>query len=256
MIASLGMYDFPEIRGAVDALWGLIRDSLRDQGMKAPEQLTRGDGAYWQAWEAPDLVLSQTCGLPFRAKLHDRVTLIGTPDYGVEGCSPGYYRSVFLARQDDHRRDVAEFAGAPFAYNEALSQSGWAAPLSYFKKHGLALNPVRMTGSHRSSIEAVLSGAVDFAAIDAVTWAFLKEIEPASRKVRVVGLTVPTPGLPLIAAMGQDAEKTRAAVDQAIAALSSDQKTTLRLHGFVHIPASDYLAQPIPAAPDQIAHSF
>ncbi|MFN7224061.1 MAG: hypothetical protein ACK4MS_08580, partial [Paracoccaceae bacterium] len=107
MIASLGMYDRPETSAANDALWALIRDALRDRGRDAPQALTRGEAACWPAWQAPDLVLSQTCGLPFRSRLHDHVTLIGTPDYGVEGCAPGYYRSVLIARSDDPRQTEA-----------------------------------------------------------------------------------------------------------------------------------------------------
>ncbi|MGL6210447.1 MAG: phosphate/phosphite/phosphonate ABC transporter substrate-binding protein, partial [Paracoccaceae bacterium] len=137
MIASLGMYDLPPLQAANDRLWAGIRDRLRAVGIGAPEGLTRGDGAYWAAWEAPDLVLSQTCGFPYRARLHGRVTLIGTPSYRLLGCPPGYYRSVFVARAGDTRRTVAEFSGAPFAYNEALSQSGWAAPQTHAAKHGL-----------------------------------------------------------------------------------------------------------------------
>ena len=64
MIASLGMYDRTETAAANDRLWAGIRDGLRARGIAAPEALTRGDGAYWPAWQAPDLVLSQTCGFP------------------------------------------------------------------------------------------------------------------------------------------------------------------------------------------------
>ena len=103
MIASLGMYDRAEAQASNDRLWGLIRDGMRDHGLAAPQALTRGAGAYWDAWMAPDLVLSQTCGFPYRARLHDKVTLIGTPDYGVAGCPAGHYCSVYVARADDGR---------------------------------------------------------------------------------------------------------------------------------------------------------
>jgi len=93
MIASLGMYDRPETMAANDRLWALVRDGLRARGIAAPEALTRGAGAYWQAWEDPALVLSQTCGFPYRAKLHGKVTLVASPDYGLQGCPPGYYCS-------------------------------------------------------------------------------------------------------------------------------------------------------------------
>ena len=77
MIASLGMYDRAEAQPANDRFWALIRDGMRARGLAAPDSLTRGAGAYWDAWQSPDLILSQTCGFPYRAKLHDKVTLIG-----------------------------------------------------------------------------------------------------------------------------------------------------------------------------------
>lgn len=253
MIASLGMYDFAANATANDRFWALIRDGLRQQGIAAPDALTRGAAAYWDAWQSPDLVLSQTCGLPFRARLHDRVTLIGTPDYAVAGCPPGYYRSVFIARADDPRSDAAEFAKARFCYNDALSQSGWAAPKAWFDHRGLALTPALATGSHAGSTLAVLEGRADFAAIDAVTWALLQEERSWTAGLRVIGQTDPTPGLPLVSAPGARAGALFDAVGAAIDALSPTDRTALRLKGIVHIPASAYLALPIPAAPEQIA---
>ncbi|NJS37916.1 MAG: hypothetical protein HC783_01730 [Rhodobacteraceae bacterium] len=100
-IASLGMYDFGPAMAANDRLWAGLRGRLRAVGVAAPDALTRGEGAFWPAWEAPNLLLSQTCGYPFRARLVGRVTYVGTPDYGVEGCAPGQYRSVFVVRRDD-----------------------------------------------------------------------------------------------------------------------------------------------------------
>ena len=105
MIASLGMYDRAETAGPNDRFWAQIAMALRAQGLTAPEVLTRGPAAYWPAWEAPSLVLSQTCGFPFRARLRDRVALVATPDYGIEGCPAGYYASgapfglIFLGKQ-------------------------------------------------------------------------------------------------------------------------------------------------------------
>lgn len=251
MIASLGMYDLPPMMAANDALWSLIRDGARARGISAPEALTRGDGAYWAAWQAPDLLLSQTCGLPFRATLHDHVTLIGTPDYGVEGCAPGYYRSVLIARADDPRRTEAEFATARLAINEPLSQSGWAAVYQHFRGLGLALAPAIRTGGHRASAVAVAQGQADFAAIDAVTWALLARYTEATDGLRVFGQTAPTPGLPLITAKSTQADALFDCVAEAIEALSDDQRETLCLRGLVRIPARTYLSLPVPPAPAQ-----
>ena len=143
MIASLGMYDRPETAAANDRLWAGIRDGLRAEGIDAPDALTRGAHAYWDAWQSPGLVFSQTCGFPFRAKLHDQVTLIGTPDYALPGCPPGHYNSVFVARKDDPRASLAEFSGAAFAFNEDLSQSGWAAHRRYRRADMGTFGPIR-----------------------------------------------------------------------------------------------------------------
>lgn len=254
MIASLAMYDRPETTAPTNRFWELIRDGLRRRGIAAPGSLTRGEAAFWPAWQAPDLVLSQTCGLPYRARLHDKVSLVATPDYGVEGCPPGHYRSVFVARADDPRDETSAFAGAPFAYNEALSQSGWAAAKAWFDQRGLDLVPALRTGAHAASAQAVREGRADFAAIDAVTWRLLSRHEAWTGSLKIVGTTDPTPGLPLIAAAGAEIETIYEALVEAFDRLLPEDRHSLGLKGLVRLSRSAYLALPIPAAPDQIAH--
>lgn len=249
MIASLGMYDRVEMQPANDRLWALIRDGMRAAGLAAPDHLTRGPEAYWPAWGAPDLVLSQTCGFPYRAKLHGKVALIGTPDFGVQGCAPGYYRSVFVTLKNDPRRDVMQYNGAGLAFNEDLSQSGWAAPQNFARVHGLTLRPTLRTGGHLLSARAVAEGRAEIAALDAVTWEMIKRHEPFAANLQVVGLTDPTPGLPYISALGADADVMFDVIASAIAALPATDKTALCLRGVVKIDAQAYLAVPTPPTP-------
>lgn len=254
MIASLGMYDRAETHGANDRFWAAIRDGLRAAGVAAPEALTRGDAAYWPAWRARDLVFSQTCGFPFRAQLHTEVTLIGTPDYDLPGCPAGHYYSVFVARNTDPRDDLADFSGANFAYNEASSQSGWAAPQNHAKALGIDLPPRLCTGGHRASALAVAEGRADLAAIDAISWAMLCRWERFAQDLREVARTSPpTPVLPYIAAKGVNADLYFDIIATAIADLSAQDRDTLMIKGVVRIAASAYLAVPTPAAPDQWA---
>lgn len=257
MIASLAMYDFaPALQAANDRLWQGIRDGLRGQGIAAPASLTRGDAAYWPAWQSPDLVLSQTCGFPYRTQLWDKVTLIGTPDYDLQGCPPGHYVSVFVARADDPRARLPEFADAGFAYNDAQSQSGWAAPQNHAAALGLRFRPALQTGGHRASTLAVAQGLADFAALDAVTWALLQRHEPGMARLKEIARTAPpTPALPLIAASGVDAALYFAVVATAIAGLSQTDRDTLLLRGITAIPTSAYLAVPTPPTPKQIAQT-
>ncbi len=246
MIASLPMYDMPPIRGANDRFWALIRDGLRAHGIAAPDALTRGAETLWPQWQAPDLVLSQTCGMPYRTRLHGHVTLIGTPDYGLPGCPPGYYRSVFVAHRDDPRSDIAEFDESLMAYNEAVSQSGWAAPLHHAAKLGIRLHPALQTGGHRLSLLAVAGGRAPIAALDALTWDLLRGSTPEAAVVKVVGYTDPTPVLPYISATGADQPMMFAVIARAIAGLTPQDRATTRLRGIVAIPAETYLAVPTP----------
>lgn len=254
MIASLGMYDRAETAGANDRFWALIRDGLRARGLAAPDALTRGEGAYWRAWEDPGLVLSQTCGFPFRARLHGKVTLIASPDYGLPDCPPGYYCSVFVARAEDPRT-LPEFRTARFAFNEGLSQSGWAAPQNHAASMGFHFAPTVETGSHRGSALAVAEGRADIAALDALTWRLLQRWEPGVAGLRAVASTAPTPALPYIAAAGADGAATFDALVAAVADLSPEDRDTLSLRGVTRIGAERYLAVPTPPTPEQIARS-
>ena len=247
LIAALGMYDRPETMGANDRLWTLMRDASRDMGQDAPDELVRGDMAFMPSWLSPNLVFAQTCSLPYRAKLADKVALIATPDYGLEGCPAGHYRSVYVARKEDGFTHVDQVAGLDFAYNEALSHSGWAAPYADHLARGLPLRPTLRTGAHHASALAVVNGRADYAALDALTWELIQEHDTFADQLCVIGTTPPSPALPYITA--QDPAPLRAALAQAITALPSADRATLHLRGITHIPASAYLSLPIPPAP-------
>ncbi len=241
MIASLMMYQRPQLVGAHDRLWALIRRQLVD----APERLSQ-DAAPFDLWNAPDLVLSQTCGMPYRLWLHGKVQLVGTPDYGVHGCPPGYYRSALVVRADDRREDLAEFRDAVFAYNESVSQSGYAAPYAHLQPFGFWFENRVQTHAHLQSAKAVAEGCADIASLDAVSWRLMRAHEPFAGALRVLDWTVPTPGLPLITGMGQDRAAIFDAVAAAIDDLHADDRALLGLRGLVAIPKADYLAVPNP----------
>lgn len=246
MTAMLGMYDMPALRPANDRFWALIRLYLGE----GPPTLSR-DREFWDIWQDPGLVLAQTCGMPYRTRLHGKVQLVGTPDYGLPDCPPGYYRSVFVARADDDR-PLAELASGTLAFNEALSQSGWAAPITHLSQ--LHLSPERLleTGGHSRSAQAVADGCADFAALDALTWVLLTEHTDLGSKLRNVATTDPTPALPYITARGQDADRIAAAVRTAVETLSQSDRDSLHIRGLIDIPAERYLAVSTPQPPQSI----
>jgi ABC-type phosphate/phosphonate transport system substrate-binding protein len=247
MIASLMMYQRPQLLGAHNRYWALIRQNLKTAAIGSPEQLSQ-DAEEFFVWKHPDLVLSQTCGMPYRTWLHDQVALVGTPDYGVTDCPPGYYRSALVVRAEDSRQTAEEFRGAVFAYNESFSQSGYAAPYWHLRPRGVWFENRLHTWQHLASARAVAEGRADIAALDAVTWRLMSQYDAFAAGLRVLEWTAPTPGLPLITARGNDARAIFDAVKQAIAQLGEADRTALGLKGIVKIDAADYLAIKNPEA--------
>lgn len=244
MIASLPMYDTVQTRAANDRFWAEIRSAIG----AGPVQLDRESDPH-RTWEDPELLLSQTCGMPYRTTLHGRVQLVGTPDYGLTGCPPGYYKSVLVVRADDPRGLLTDFDGATLARNDARSQSGWAAVENHLRdsRSGFGFDGHTIeTGSHLNSIRAVAKGQAEIAAIDAVTWALLSRDTSEAEGVRVLASTTPTPGLPFITSLSQDAAALLRSVQSALAKLSAEDRRCLMLRDIIAIPEAAYLAVPTP----------
>ena len=238
MIAHLPMYDVPANRAAHRRLWQALQDQLPD----APN-LTPPSADLMDDWLSPGLYLSQTCGLPYRAALHGQVQLIATPDNHSPNCPPGYYCSVLLARQGAIPDLVAN--DFTLAYNEPLSQSGWAAPQSI----GLTGAKQLQTGGHAASARAVLEGRADLAAVDALTWHFLKRDWDKADELEICATTPATPTLPYITALGQNAAALREALRQAILSIGPKDRETLQIFGLTEISAETYLKLPLPPSP-------
>jgi ABC-type phosphate/phosphonate transport system substrate-binding protein len=246
MIAALPMYDRIELREATDAFWALIRHSLLDQQIDAPASLTR-DVDPWSIWTDPRLIFAQTCGLPYRARLHGKVTLLGTPDYGLPGCPAGYYNSVLVVNARASERPIAEVLRGRLAINEGLSQSGWAAIHAFAADLGIALTPALKTGAHVLSARAVAQGQADLAAIDALSWHYIQRFDPMiAENLREVARTNPTPALPYITAKSIDRAAILQALNLAITKLAPRYRDDLQVNTAIAIPAEAYLAIPNP----------
>jgi ABC-type phosphate/phosphonate transport system substrate-binding protein len=239
MIASLPMYWRAENAAAWNGLWTAVREKVPDLPPLTPPRDLPAD---WDNhWRAPDLCLSQTCGLPYRARLHDYVTLVGAFDFALPGTPAGHYRSVIVTRPDETR----DRAALRLAYNAPDSQSGWAATADQrFAGH-------LQTGAHRLSAMAVAQGEADIAYLDAVTWRLLERFDrELVAALRVVDVTEPTPGLPLIAAKGQDPKTMQDALAAALDGLTADQRDAMGGPvGLRVLEPQAYRSLPIPAPP-------
>ncbi|MEM7720290.1 MAG: PhnD/SsuA/transferrin family substrate-binding protein [Pseudomonadota bacterium] len=240
MIATLPMYDRPETREATDRLWAGIRAELPD----APEVLTRD--AYH--WTDAELVLSQTCSLPYRTGLQDEVAVVATPVHNLP-CAAGHYFSVILVRADDGREALPAFAGARLAINSPVSQSGWAAIDAMAQSARVRFGVVFETGSHDASAVAVAEGRADICAVDAVTWTMIERWDPVAASLRVLAESPPSLALPYITAIERDPRPIQEALLNAVHNLSADDQETLCLVDITYFPGHFYAALPIPPTP-------
>lgn len=248
MIASLAMYDWPQVAAEHDRLWALMREAMGDEGVEAPAELTR-NGSLWDIWESPGLILGQACGMPYRTRLHGQVTLVGTLDYALPEAPSGYYYSELITRADEPG-EVMDFIDRTLAFNGQDSQSGWAAPQNHMAP--MRFKHTRHTGAHRDSARAVAEGRADIAAIDAVTWRLIvAHLPELATRLRVIAHTEPTPGLPLITARHRDPAPIARAVANAVTSLSTADRDSLGLAGLTAVPASAYISVPTPAPPSQ-----
>jgi len=246
---SLPMYDWPEIREATDSLWQAVRWQLSERGIEAPETLDRRPDPE-ALWNAPDLLLSQTCGYPYANMLADKVALVGTPAHAITGAAPGSYFSVLVARKTQPPQHLRDLTGKRFACNMQHSQSGFAAPVRLLAAARLASQPQSLeTGAHRASIRAVANGEADWAAIDAVAWELAKRHEPAAEELAVFARTPETPALPLITSLqhANRADIIADAFEAAIAGLDEQTRDAVLITGLTRFKPEDYapLAAPL-----------
>jgi ABC-type phosphate/phosphonate transport system substrate-binding protein len=206
MHISLPMYDIPELHEDVQRLWVSLRRVLIADGFdELPEAVV------WPAnldavWRSPDLFLSQTCGYLIVRGLEGVAQLVGIPHYDAPNCEGFNYSSALIVARNAPHRSLADLRGSVAGFNELESHSGHnalryaVAPLAGGAPFFSAVKPL---GRHEASIEAVITGAVDLAAVDSITLTQIGRHRPARvAAVRILGYTKPVPAPPLITTGG------------------------------------------------------
>lgn len=211
MIASLPMYDWPEVREATDAWWaGIARHLGTDVEL-------RHGGDHAAQWQKRDLFFSQTCGYPFTHEFRGKLKLVATPHYGVDGCRGPNYRSMVFAREN---RPLESFRGGTAAVNNPDSMSGMLALQLVFGPHaqnGRFFGHAAETGGHIDSMIAVRDARADVCAIDSVCTAMAKAYRPDYLEGLVeIARSPEVPGLPYVT-VGGDVAKLRQALVAAFA---------------------------------------
>ena len=203
-IAQLPMYDFPELRPAVDALWQAIAAQLRAAGMdEVPAALSR-ELTHHAGWRHPDLLFGQSCGYPALHQFRDVLRIVAAPIHDAPGCSGPTHCSFILVPAASASHNLADLRGARFALNSWDSNTGMNlarlafAPLA---SRGQFLGEIVETSGHVASLIAVADRRAEAAAIDCISYALLVRHRPRlAAATRIVARTAQSPTLPFVTA--------------------------------------------------------
>jgi ABC-type phosphate/phosphonate transport system substrate-binding protein len=208
-VASLPMYDLPEARPALDALWAGIARELRRAGLEAPARLTHDEPGS-ALWAAPDLLFSQCCGADLTGAPGATLQPVATPRYRAPGCAGARYASLLVVPDAAAITVVEDLRGRIAAVNHPRSHSGanalraLIAPLS---RAGRFFAEVVESGSHAASLALVQERRADVAAIDCVSHALLARHRPAALAgTRVFCRTAGAPAPPFVTRKSAGAE--------------------------------------------------
>ncbi|KVL27525.1 phosphate ABC transporter substrate-binding protein [Burkholderia territorii] len=266
-IAGLPMYNVTPRHAA---LWrALLRDALdafaHAGGPAGVALLDEPFGDLHALWRRDDLLLSQTCGYPYRMLgLRDTVQPIATPAFDAPGCDGARYSSVLVVSARVHSGGATTLAacrGLRAAYNGADSHSGMNAFRHAVAAHahdGRFFGSVVSFGSHLNVLRALAAGVADCAAIDCVTFAYVGDALPELlNDIRIIGMTASAPGLPLIASKALEGRLVAAlqdALDHAVT-VDAQRASALRLKRFERLPPDAYDAI-ADFATDAAAHGY
>ncbi len=247
VIAALPMYDYPELASAHDALWSALRGQLMALGIQAPDALTR-DLGHFEIWRDPRLLLAQACEYPLAKHFATTARKVATPIYTAVGCEGASYRSAIVVRKDDPAVALADLRGRRCVINEIDSNSGMnllRAAIAPLSGRGRFFASVSQSGSHRQSAALVGAGQADVAALDCVSYAHLRRLDPEiTAALRVLAWSPSSPCLPLITAATTD-DDTLHGLRTGLARIAADPalasgRAELLLEGFDLNPAAGY----------------
>ena len=162
-------------------------------------------GIPWQErerlFDLGEIQILWLCGLPYISKAdlaHSGVELLAVPVPSGQRYQgrPVYFSDVVVHRKGPFKSFV-DLCGASFVYNEPRSHSGFNVVRAYLAELGQRdgfFGSVIESGAHARSIEMVLSGSVDCAALDSTVLEWYRTQRRNLRdELRVIETIGPSP---------------------------------------------------------------
>ena len=204
LVASLPIYNLPEIADANTAFWSAILEELEKEGITDIPRRLQFESPPVPDRIHPGAIFTQMCGYPLQTIYSGQYQLLGVPTYDVPGCGNASHRAFVLVRADSAAQRIEDLKGGTFALNSWHSNSGMNLPRMLFARVAKGqpfFGRVVETGSHPASMQLVTSGGADAASIDCVTYAFLCDHRPhAVAGLRRLADTPESPAIPFITA--------------------------------------------------------
>jgi ABC-type phosphate/phosphonate transport system substrate-binding protein len=201
-VASLPMYDLPEVRPALDALWDELAANLRREGVPCVPETLVHDRPLRQLWSDPDLLLSQCCGYDLVNRYAGKLRPLATPRYSAPGCQGCDYASLVVVSSDGEACDLADLQDKVCVINGPESHSGMnalRALVAPLHRDGRFFGEIKVSGAHSDSLAMIAGGEADVAAIDCVTHRLLARHRPdALAGLRPLCRTASAPGIPFV----------------------------------------------------------
>jgi len=237
------MYPFEPLRPAWATLW----TSVRRSAPYLPDELTWDDDVH-ALWAQPELALSQSCGWPLVTSEAQRLRVVGVFDPRVPAAGQGWYRSSIVVRTGDVPRwsTPGATAGARAAVNNLDSLSGWISlSMAVHGRPGIWHGDVVETGGHVHSLAALRRGDADVAAIDALSFALLRDIDREHVEgLSVIGRGPRIPCVPIVVPYGADESLVvsvqAALADACLDPLTARARRRLRIRRFVPLGPEAY----------------
>lgn len=190
-----------------------------------------------------------TCGAPFiEDNIKDGQQLVSIP---LLNGKPLYY-SLIVRAVGRPERTLSDFGGQVLAYSDPRSNSGFLAPSYRLKQQNIDIRKhfrlLLHVGNHERSIESLINGLADVAAIDEYVWIEYSKIHPdINNSLEVIERIGPYPFTPLVAGKSVSAhvvERLRKSLENMPKSRRGQQLlSNFGLDGFVQQPVSFY--QPI-----------
>lgn len=187
------------------------------------------------ALERPAAGLVWLCGLETILRQDDGrldASIVGAPVF--HGRTAPVYDSVIVVTERWATSGLRDLAGARLAINQRDSWSGHHALRAHLVALGIRqpdFGRTIVTGSHEATVDALLDGRADCAAIDETVWDARVARDPRTATLHVIDRTAPWPAPPFSLVDG---------LDHGLAAATREALLTAPVQGLEEIaPATD-----------------